>query len=811
MSDPHPQPPPADQGRGPANDAILDERLTRDFGFDSDEWQARARRASRPGVPLGSMGQYELTLELGRGAQGVVYKAVQPGTGRVVALKRLGAGLPPAERDIEHMRREVRAATRLSHPNIVTVYATETIDGHAALVMEYVQGIAIDRWADEQRGKAEKSRAGTTPLLRCFLGVCDGVEHAHRRGVIHRDIKPSNVLVTADGTPKVLDFGIALLTDHLKAQTTATGFAGTPAYAAPEQVLGTRERDDTRCDVYALGAVLRRMVTGEELFGPGASMAQIVDVARSGTRIPASRSNPLLPRDLDWIILKAMAPEPDGRYQSVGALADDVRRFLEGRTIAAHPPTLRYQAGRFVARHTIACSLAGIAVAAVLTLSALSTMQAISLSKRGEELAGALQAERAATATAVVARVHAEEQQRVASAERDRQQAIAAYLLNVADGVAENSAGRLNVPVEDLGNWFEGAQGALDRVEDPVVRARLHLGLSEMRRASDDVKKARWHAQQALSLLPASGQERLRLRALIRLCANTNSQVRDGEAAIAFMREAGLSEEPIAVEAWRQLGTCYQRARRTDDALKALEDAASVATKLRLGKEVEAQIVSDEAVVLWRGGRVDEAMSAGERVLALLTPEESAGSEAARKAAIAMGEVSFAKGRYEDAERYFGSASAWSRASPGDGHIGTRNAMRWHARALHELGRYEEAAALYERLLQLVPPGHEAADVGVWWVRFRYGATLLGLGQTQEARRQLCMAVSKGLDRGYKPPSGELAQMVDRAERALQATNLRFTPELKKQLGDMDWLVDFVGGKLAAGAGQSPAEEPVEH
>lgn len=183
------------RGTGDVRAQTLDDHLSKDFGFDSDEWQSRARRASRPGEVLGSLGQYELTLELGRGAQGVVYKAVQPGTGRVVALKRLGAGIAPSERDIEHLRREVRAATRLSHPNIVTVYATETVGTHAVLVMEYVAGLPIDRWADERRAKGGEL---IPSLLQCFLGVCDGVEHAHRRGVIHRDIKPGNVATERD-------------------------------------------------------------------------------------------------------------------------------------------------------------------------------------------------------------------------------------------------------------------------------------------------------------------------------------------------------------------------------------------------------------------------------------------------------------------------------------------------------------------------------------------------------------------------------------------------------------------------------------
>ncbi|MFO0831412.1 MAG: protein kinase [Phycisphaerales bacterium] len=796
--DPNPYPNPGPQS-APHPSPIPHTDVDRDFGFAGDTWATAAARALRPEAPLGMLGMYRLAAEIGRGAQGVVYKALQPGTGRTVALKRLGAGLPADERDLEHLRREVRAATRLNHPNIVTVYSTESLGTHTVLVMEYVDGVGIDRWSDEAR--AENAAGWVHRVLRTFMAVCDGVSHAHQRGVIHRDIKPSNILVTRDGTPKVLDFGIALLVDHLRLPTAVTGFVGTPAYAAPEQVLGTRERDDTRCDVYALGAVLRRMVSGEELFGPDATLAQIVDVARTGTRTRPSRVNPALPPALDWIILKAMATEAAERYQSVSALAEDTARFLDGRAITAHPPTLRYLAACFVARQKAACALAATAIFAVLALSATSTMQAIRLAHRGDELAEALASEWAATAAADTARVRAQEQEKVASAERDRQRAIAAYLLDVAGNVADNSSGRTSVPVADLADWFEGADGALQAVDDPVVRARLHLGLSEMRRASDDVSRARWHAQQALLLLPASGAENLRLQALVRLCANTNSRVPDGEVAIAYMKQSGLADDPLAVTAWRQMATCYMRARRTEEAIAALDAADAVAERSGLSQEVVAQVASDRATVLWRGGRVEDAIFTGTHALEAIPPDDLARSEAARRVSVTLGEIAFAQGRFANAEESFARAEKWARKSPGDDHIGTRNVMRWHARALQELGRYDEAAALYDRLLQLVPPGHETSDVGVWWVRFRYGATLLGLGQTQEARRQLTAAVSKGKHRGPPPTDSELGAQVDQAERALWATRLRFTPELQKELGDLAWLVDFAGGRLVQAPG----------
>lgn len=310
---------------------------------------------------MGNLGPYALLTEIGRGGQGEVYKAVQPGTGRTVALKRPAAGgLRIGSRAAERFSREVDAATRLSHPNIVTVFASEVIDGHAVLVMEYVDGTTIERWADACWADPMLSdRDKRSRVLRAFAAACDGVAHAHQRGVIHRDLKPSNIMIGPDDVPRVLDFGVAKVLEEWRERDpsgaratawTATGIAGTPAYAPPEQLREGGRSVDTRADVYALGVILDRLLLGDEAFGNRQGLADVLDAVRRGPQRRPSQARPSVGREADWIAHRAMDPDAARRYQTVDALAEDVRRLLDGRAVLAHPPSAAYTAWRAVRR-----------------------------------------------------------------------------------------------------------------------------------------------------------------------------------------------------------------------------------------------------------------------------------------------------------------------------------------------------------------------------------------------------------------------------------------------------------------------------
>ena len=333
----------------------------REFAADADRTRAGER-----------IGPYRLVQELGRGGMGTVYlgERVDEQFQAQVAVKFMRGGLAAPEL-AQRFRAERQILADLTHPNIAWLLdGGSAADGTPYIVMEYVAGDPIDRWCDA-RG------LGLSGRLALFRSVCAAVQHAHQALVVHRDLKPSNILVTADGTPKLVDFGIAkLLATVDDPQATGTLRLMTPAYAAPEQVRGARITVAT--DVYALGVLLYRLITGRLPFNVvGASAGEIErricdelpkppSTAAREERIEWHRR---VRGDLDTIVLKALRKEPERRYASVEQLVEDLRRHDEGLPVRARADTLAYRATKFVRRHR-----AGVAVAlGVVVLTAFYT------------------------------------------------------------------------------------------------------------------------------------------------------------------------------------------------------------------------------------------------------------------------------------------------------------------------------------------------------------------------------------------------------------------------------------------------------
>jgi serine/threonine protein kinase/tetratricopeptide (TPR) repeat protein len=314
------------------------------------------------------IGKYKLVSHIGSGGMGDVYLAHDVQLNRRVALKLVRFGIGGAE-TTRHFRREAQILASLNHRNIAQLYGAEiTPDGFSFLVMEYVEGVRLDKYCDD-------NHSSIPDRLEVFRRVCGAVHYAHQRLVIHRDIKPANILITKEGQPKLLDFGIGKLLDSQTSiaseQTMTFAAAMTPEYASPEQVRG--EAMTTASDIYSLGVLLYELLTGQRPYrisgrNPGEIARAIAEQepARPSTALAQHDGNvkpqilnvKLLKGDLDNIVLKAMRKGPQRRYASVEQFSEDIRRHLADLPVIARPDTRSYRTAKFVQRHTVGVVMA---------------------------------------------------------------------------------------------------------------------------------------------------------------------------------------------------------------------------------------------------------------------------------------------------------------------------------------------------------------------------------------------------------------------------------------------------------------------
>jgi eukaryotic-like serine/threonine-protein kinase len=303
---------------------------------------------------------YEVEGVLGHGGMGVVFRARHVRLGRLVALKMALAGSYSARHEWERIQREAEAVAALRHANVVQVYDVGNWTGKPYFTMELLEGGSL-----AQRLKGTPQPARQTAALLATLA--EAIHAAHQVGIVHRDLKPANILFTSDGTPKVTDFGLAWRREGGAGLTLSGVPLGTPSYMAPEQALGHSRAVGPATDVYALGAILYEFLTGRPPFRAETPAETVLQVIYQEPVSP-TRLNAKVPRDLETVCLKCLQKDPQRRYASAAALADDLKRFGEGRPIQARPLGLAARSWRWGLRNPAAAAL----LASVLTLVGLA-------------------------------------------------------------------------------------------------------------------------------------------------------------------------------------------------------------------------------------------------------------------------------------------------------------------------------------------------------------------------------------------------------------------------------------------------------
>lgn len=439
------------------------------------------------------IGPYQIISELGLGGMGAVYLAERDDDrfDQRVAIKLLKREFN-VDRLRRSFRREIDILARLSHPNIATIFDTGTTDdGIPYIVMEYIDGLPIDK-------HCRKYGLGLKDRLKLFNKACEAVGYAHQNLIVHRDIKPSNILVSRDGVPKLLDFGISKPLDAAEGESSTIIGAMTPEYASPEQIEG--KRITTSTDIYSLGVVLFRLLTGTYPYEFKNSQAgsrlreKTSEDPTAPSRTPETDSIPIeraeLKGDIDNIVLKAISKEPEERYSTVKQLSEDIWRYIDGEPVTARPATVSYRLNKFYKRNKIAVT------AGVLILGTMVVGISVALWQTG-----------VARASAAVAVVESDN----AKAEQKKAEKVSSFMMKIfryanprwyAEGFRSGGEARVIDALDDMAPKIDA-----EFADHPDVLAELHHHFGDAylnRKEPGNYEKARSHFQRAFELRRAA-------------------------------------------------------------------------------------------------------------------------------------------------------------------------------------------------------------------------------------------------------------------------------------------------------------------
>lgn len=636
------------------------------------------------GDPVSSreFGPYRLIRILGEGGMGVVWLAERKDAGNLVAIKFLPhGGLSPARR--ERFAREIKTLGKLRHPFIARFYdAGALTDGTPWFVMEYVNGVRLMEYCSKRERPVEEQ-------LRLFRMVCEAVQYAHGQEIIHRDLKPSNILVEQDGTPRLLDFGIARefhSSGEGEEQTRLGLRMMTPKYAAPEW-----SRDGTVgffTDVYSLGVILREML---EASAAGKS-------------------------DLDVLCRKAVHEDVEQRYRSVEALLRDIDHYLKGEPLEARPDTFGYRLGKFVTRHRRA--VVGTAAAFLLAVG-LMVLFTVRLAKA----------------------------RNTALAEAVRTKRVERFMLNLFEGGDNEAAPSGGLRVVTL--LDRGAKQAASLNSDPETQAELYETLGTMYEMLGDFPKADKLLHSGLDTMKAAaGAEDAKVaRALSQLGTLRGDQAQYKEAEKLTTEAATLAgrhlpaDDPAVLAAKTAVGRVLAQSGAYDRAIAELEPVTRIAPAGEEGAYTLRESLTALGVAQYAAGHYEAAESLDQRALALDRQLFGKSHPQTGVDLMNLATVKMTEAEYPEAERLYREAIDIVRGWYGPNHPDIATCMSVLARTLVAEGKYAEAESFLEQALKIQERAYGAVHDRVAFTLQTLGRIALKQGDLARAQAQLSRAV----------------------------------------------------------------------
>jgi eukaryotic-like serine/threonine-protein kinase len=742
---------------------------------------------------------YEIVEELGRGGMGVVYRAIELSTQRTVCIKMLIGGQFASPEARRRFHLETEAGARLDHPNIVPIYRTGDAHGVPYFVMKFIEGTSLENVTREHfRGHPHEAVA-------LIAKLCRAVHFAHARGILHRDLKPANVLIDTQGEPHITDFGLAKRIDDDTSQTRTGTIVGTPDYMSPEQASGRNDLVTVTSDVYSLGSMLFDLLTGQPPFRSATIVETLTRVAREPARIPATL-NHKVSRDLETICLRCLEKDPNRRFQSAAALADELARYLRGEPIESRAISSGERLWRWCRRNPVLAALS----ASLLVLAVAAMIGSwIALYEINESRNDAVAKQQLAEDAQEQAKFNA----RIAGEQRDLALGTLHNVITAVDEMLRDRPDVADVQKKIIEGALEGLTVVYRTAEDTGLTDRT-VGVGHQRMA--DIYEKHGNTDDAIE------QHRLAVKIFESLSkANAKDDWAMWDAAISYdkLGDYALSTDAKQAKQWYLASTSLR-----EKLAREINEPAITPVQRQHALAISAARVGGLALALGNPGEARtyflEALEQGQFMLDASSADPQAQMQALMAVAGAsalLGDVSFRLGNKEEARQYIGQALDMRRTifARDSQSVSAARALAKSCETLADFqlqtGQVSDAEISYAEAMTLLETlfAKDTKDASVKdslaTVYYKLATTRLQLHQSSEAAAiyAKCLALRKELLDADPGDSGKQIGLMLALARCGQHTEAAaIAAQLRQQAADNAGTLFYVacGYALSAGA-----------